>query len=323
MAGELPTAQTPIWQGGRGTMKGKKLLWSICCTLVFLAVLGVWERPISGLYFKGIVPLRLALAGAESRSVTVAGLRVHYDVLGPASGPPVILVHGLGGRAEEWLDLAHYLVKAGYRVYLPDLPGYGRSQKPTSFSYSVPDEAAIVVGFLDAVDLKQVDLGGISMGGWIVQLIASEHPERVRRLMLFDSAGIHEQPSWDTRLFTPSTPAEVSQLNALLYPHPFPVPGFVARDIVRLTDQNGWVIRRAVASMLAGRDVSDDLLPQLKMPVLIVWGAEDRIMPLHQGEKMHSLVPQSQLEIFPDCGHLSPMQCASQVGPKVVEFVKQ
>jgi pimeloyl-ACP methyl ester carboxylesterase len=75
--------------------------------------------------------------------------------------------------------------------------------------------------------------------------------------------------------------------------------------------------------MLAGRDASDDLLPQLKMPVLIVWGAEDRIMPLHQGEKMHSLVPQSQLEIFPDCGHLSPMQCASQVGPKVVEFVKQ
>jgi pimeloyl-ACP methyl ester carboxylesterase len=291
--------------------------------LAFVAALGIWERPISGLYFKGVIPLRRCLTGADSRTIDVEGYRVHYDVLGPAAGPPVVLVHGLGGRAEEWLDIAHFLVKAGYRVYLPDLPGYGRSEKPASFSYSVPDEAAIVAGFLDAVGLKRVDLGGISMGGWIVQLVACNHPERVRRLMLFDSAGIREQPSWDTRLFTPTTPAEVSQLNALLYPHPTPVPGFVARDILRLTDQNGWVIRRAVASMLAGSDASDDLLPRLKMPVLIVWGAEDRVMPLHQGEKMHDLVPQSRLEVFSGCGHLSPMQCASQVGPKVVEFVNQ
>jgi len=303
-------------------MKGKKLLWSIFGALVFLAVLGVWERPITGLYFVGVIPLHIVLVGAESRSVTVTGYRVHYDVMGPAAGPPVVLVHGLGGRAEEWLDLAHYLVKAGYRVYLPDLLGYGRSEKPAGFSYSVADEAAIVTGFLDAMGLKQVDLGGISMGGWIVQIVASDHPERVRRLMLFDSAGVHEQPSWDTRLFTPTTNAEVNQLNALLYPRPFPVPGFVARDILRITNQNGWVIRRAVASMLAGANTSEDLLPTLKMPVLIVWGAEDRIMPLHQGEKMHSLVPQSQFESFPGCGHLSPMQCASHVGPKVVEFVR-
>jgi pimeloyl-ACP methyl ester carboxylesterase len=304
-------------------MKSKRAVWIVCCTLVLLAALGIWERPISVFYFKGVIPLRLFLAGGQSRFVSVAGLRIHYDILGSADGPPVVLVHGLGGRAEEWLDLTHYLVKAGYRVYLPDLPGYGRSAKPAEFSYSVPDEAAAVVGFLDALGLKKVDLGGISMGGWIVQRIAGEQPERVRRLMLFDSAGIDEQPAWDTRLFTPETPAEVAQLNALLYPHPIAVPGFVARDIVRLTDRNGWVIRRAVASMLTGRDSTDNLLPKLKMPVLIVWGAEDRIMPLHQGEKIHQLVPQSLLEIFPGCGHLSPMQCASQIGPKVVEFVKQ
>jgi pimeloyl-ACP methyl ester carboxylesterase len=161
------------------------------------------------------------------------------------------------------------------------------------------------------------------MGGWIVQIVANDHPDRVRRLMLFDSAGIREQPSWDVRLFTPTTNAEVRQLNALLYPHPFPVPGFVARDILRITDQNGWIIRRAVASMLTGNNTSDDLLPKLKMPVLIVWGADDRIMPLNQGEKMHRLVPQSQFEVFQGCGHLAPMQCSSQVAPRVVAFVRK
>jgi pimeloyl-ACP methyl ester carboxylesterase len=75
--------------------------------------------------------------------------------------------------------------------------------------------------------------------------------------------------------------------------------------------------------MLSSHSTADSLLPQLKMPVLIVWGAEDRIMPLHQGERMHQLVSQSQLEVFPGCGHRAIMQCADQVGPKVVEFVKQ
>jgi pimeloyl-ACP methyl ester carboxylesterase len=304
-------------------MKRKKIVLQVCAVLAFLAALGFWERPISGAYFRCVIPVRLLLAGGESRWVTVNGTRVHYDVLGPAAGAPVVLVHGLGGRAEEWLALAHDLTKAGHRVYLPDLIGYGRSEQPADFSYSVRDEAGVVVGILDAVGLKQVDLGGISMGGWIVQIVASEHPERVRRLMLFDSAGIHEQPTWDTRLFTPTTPEEVAQLNALLYPHPAPVPGFVARDILRITNKNGWVIRRAVASMLSGRDASESLLPGLRMPVLLVWGAEDRIMPLEQGEKMHALVPLSKLEVFFGCGHLAPMQCAERVGPKVVEFVGQ
>ena len=63
------------------------------------------------------------------------------------------------------------------RVYMPDLLGYGRSEKPADFSYSVHDEADVVVGFIDALGLKQVDLGGWSMGGWIVQSIADQHPD--------------------------------------------------------------------------------------------------------------------------------------------------
>lgn len=304
-------------------IKGKRLFWGVAVAFALFATWAIWERPISICYFQGVVPLRLWIAGGESRFVIVAGHRVHYDVLGPAAGTPVVLVHGLGGRAEEWLDLARYLGKAGYRVYLPDLPGYGRSDQPVNFSYSIPDEAAVVIGFLDALKLRQVDLGGLSMGGWIVQYVAGIHPERVRRLMIFDSAGLRERPSWDTRLFTPATAAEVRQLNALLYPRPLPTPGFVARDIVRLSECNGWVIRRALAAMLTGSDTTDELLLKLKMPVLIVWGAEDRIMPLHQGEQMHRLVPQSEMQVLPGCGHLAPMQCARQVAPRVVEFLKR
>jgi len=302
-------------------MKTVRRLLLIVGVLVVVAGVGFWAKPVS--YFNEMMYLRLSLSGGESRSVMVGGHRIHYDAEGPAGGPVVVLVHGLGGNAENWRNLAPFLSKAGFRVYMPDLLGYGRSEKPADFSYSIPDEAEFVVSFLDALGLRQVDLGGWSMGGWIVQHVANSHPERVKRLILFDSAGIAEKPAWDTRLFTPTTAAELDQLDALLMPNPPQVPGYIAKDILRNSKRNGWVIHRALGTMLTGRDATDSLLPQLKMPVLIVWGAEDRITPLSQGEKMHGLVAQSQLEVFPGCGHLAPDQCASQIGPRLVEFVKE
>jgi pimeloyl-ACP methyl ester carboxylesterase len=300
----------------------RKLNWIVGAVLALAAITGAWfwARPVR--FFNAMTELRMRLSGAQSLSATVAGIRMHYYALGPADGPVVVLVHGLGGRAEDWRNLAPYFARAGYRVYLPDLPGYGQSARPADFSYSVRDEAGVVVGFFDALGLKQVDLGGWSMGGWIVQRVAAEHPDRVQRLIIIDSAGVYERPAWDTRLFTPTTAEELDQLDALLMPHPPRVPGFVARDILRHARRNAWVIHRALASMLTGRDSTDGLLPGLKMPVLIVWGAEDHITPLSQGERIHQLVPQSELDVIAGCGHLAPVQCAAQMAPTVVEFVK-
>jgi pimeloyl-ACP methyl ester carboxylesterase len=290
-------------------------------TIAALAVGAFLLRPVG--FFNRYTEQRLLLSGAETHSTTVSGYRVHYYAIGPASGPPVVLVHGLGGRSEDWRDLAPYVAKAGYRVYLPDLIGYGQSERLAGFSYSVSDEARIVVGFLDALGLNQVNLGGWSMGGWIVQRVAAEHPERVRKLMLFDSAGLYVKPDWNTGLFTPVSAAELAELDALLMPHPPAVPSFVARDILRTSSQNAWIIRRALASMLTGRDTTDQLLPHLKMPVLIVWGQVDQITPLSEGQAMHQLISQSQLAMVPGCGHLAPSMCAGQIAPVVIPFLRQ
>jgi pimeloyl-ACP methyl ester carboxylesterase len=298
----------------------KRLLW-VVVVLILLACIGFWARPIS--YINEAQYAWECVTDVESRSVQVAGHRVHYLAEGPAGGPVIVLVHGLGGSAEEWHNLTAYFVKAGFRVYRPDLPGFGRSEKSADFSYSVSDQAEIVEGLMDALGLKQVDLGGTSMGGWIAQIVASRHPERVRRLMLFDAVGLYERPTWDTRLFTPNTPAEIDQLDALLMPNPPKVPGFIARDILRFSNERAWVIHRAVDTMMTGKDTTDKLLPELKMPVLIVWGAEDHIAPLSEGEKMHSLASQSELEVFAGCGHLAQIQCSERIGPRLVEFLKR
>jgi pimeloyl-ACP methyl ester carboxylesterase len=301
-----------------------KLLRRIVAVIVLLvaaAALSFWLRPVE--YLNQLTYLREYFSGIENHSAQVDGYRVHYLVDGPANGPVVVLIHGLGARAEDWSNLAPYFVNAGFRVYIPDLPGYGRSEKPANFSYSVPDEARVVVSFIDALGLKQVDLGGWSMGGWIVQIVAHDHPERINRLMLFDSAGLNLKPAWDTRLFTPATKSDLDQLETLLFIHTIKATDFVTRDILRNSNQNAWIIRRAMDSMLAGHDVTDNLLPQLKMPVLIVWGDQDRIVPLREGQQMHALIPDSTLEVIPGCGHMAPEQCPSRIAPQMLQFLQQ
>jgi pimeloyl-ACP methyl ester carboxylesterase len=299
--------------------------WAIRVLLAVLALaaiagLGFYFRPVS--YFNAWVYLQEHFDGFENHSIKVEGYRMHYLAMGPASGPPVILFHGLGGHAEDWWNVAPVLAKAGFRVYMPDLIGFGRSQQPADFSYSVRDQAAVVLAFMDTLGLKQADLGGWSMGGWIVQLVAFKHPERVGKLILIDSVGLNIEPAWDTGLFTPTSPQQLDKLDALLMPNPPVVPAFMVRDILRISRRNGWVIKRALASMMTAQDVTDNLLPRLKMPVLIVWGSLDQIAPVDQAQIMHKLIPQSQLDVIPGCGHMVPLQCGAEMDPAALQFVQ-
>lgn len=302
--------------------KPHKLLWflGVLVCLVVAAAIELYERPIT--VFNHWLYIQMDATGAHSRWITVNGIRIHYYEQGPKNAPPVVLVHGLGGHAEDWRNLRPWILGANHRIYMLDLPGHGRSEWPRDFSYSIPDQANVVVAFMDALGLKQVDLGGWSMGGWVVQVLAIQHPDRVKRLMLFDSAGLAYRPQWNTDLFMPTTTQQLDQLDALLMPHPPPVPGFIARGILRFSREHAWVLRRAVDSMVTGKDTTDDELSQLKMPVLIVWGTEDHITPIAQGEKMHQLIPQSEFDPIPGCGHLAPVQCAEQIGPAVTNFLK-
>ena len=101
-------------------MKIKKRIWFVYTALVLIlaAGIGFWARPVS--YFNGMMYLLAFLTGAESRTLTIDGYRVHYNAVGPKDGTVVVLVHGLGGRAEDWRNLAPQLANAGNCVYMPD-----------------------------------------------------------------------------------------------------------------------------------------------------------------------------------------------------------
>ncbi len=272
------------------------------------------------------VHLYLEQHGVLDGYVLVDGNRIHYlEAKQQAGGPErtVVLVHGLGARANDWAPMIPQLAAGGYHVYALDLLGYGASAKPANGDFSLRGEERVLLGFMDALHLRKADVAGWSMGGWVSMMTALDHPEIVRRLLLFDSAGLYFQVQFPLTLFTPADRAGLDALVARLEPDKpvINIPAFAAPGMLRRFRQNRWIVERSLQSMLAGPDVLDFRVSRLKMPVLIVWGTEDKLTPFQLGERLHELIPQSVLVGLRGCGHLAAAECAKQTVPVTLRFL--
>jgi pimeloyl-ACP methyl ester carboxylesterase len=302
-----------------------KLGWRVLAGVLILAMI-VW--PV--MYLKPLwvadqeVRFKLWREGVESKYVEVGGYKMHYLEARPkegTAGTPLVLVHGLGARAEDWAAMIPALAAKGFHIYAPDLLGYGRSAKP-DVSYSIAMQETAVTQFMEAVGLTRADVGGWSMGGWIAMKLALDHPELVDRLVVYDSAGVYFPPTFGPDLFVPADAAAVKRLMTILSPHPRQIPDFVTKAILREFAENGWVINRSMAAMTNGRDLLDFRLHDMKRPTLIVWGSQDDLIPLSSGKKIHELIPGSVLNVVEGCGHLAPLECSQQVVEGTVDFLR-
>jgi pimeloyl-ACP methyl ester carboxylesterase len=275
-----------------------------------------------------IIRMHLRGQNVQSEYIQVDGYKIHYfEAVPPArlrvlgDGTPLVLIHGLGSRGEDWSGMIPGLAAAGFHVYAPDLLGYGRSSKP-DIDYSISSEEKMVVDFMHAVHLDRADVGGWSMGGWIALKLTLDHPALVQRLVVYDAAGIYFPPTFNAGLFTPTDSVGVARLTAMLTPHPKPLPAFASQAAVRRLQANAWVIERSVVSMEAGKDLLDFRLHNIEKPTLIVWGSEDQLIPLTVGETMHRQIPNSSLLIVNGCGHLAPGECTKPVLAGTLRFLE-
>ena len=268
--------------------------------------------------------LHLWREGVKSEYVDTGGYRLHYfEALPPGgNGAPLVLIHGLGARGEDWSKMIPAMAAHGFHVYAPDLPGYGRSSKPADASYSISMEEAAVVSFMQAVHVPRADVGGWSMGGWVVMKLALDHPEMVDRLVVYDSAGVYFPATFDAELFVPNDAPGVARLLKMLSPHPQTMPDFVVRDVVRKMERNGWVISRSMAEMTSGRDLLDFRLHDIRQPTLVVWGSADVLIPPSAGRSIHEGIPNSVLNVIEGCGHLAPLECWQPVVEATDAFLK-
>ena len=298
----------------------RKRLGVVCVSILLIAVIVLsilfYLRPLW--VIDEAMHARLGLAGIHSEYVRVGPYRVHYFVGG--QGKPLLLIHGLGARTEDWTPQMPAYAKNGFRVYAIDLLGSGQTDHP-DIAYTMQQQAGLVRGFLDTIHVQQADVIGWSMGGWVALEFALEHPDRVHRLVAMDSAGLWFQNSLTPDVLEPRNVPQLMQLESLLMPRTPYIPGFFQRDMLRAMQRNFPVVHRTLESMLSEKDELDGRLGQLGMPVLFVWGAQDALIPPSVGLRMHNQIPQSVLQLYSGCGHLGPAICAGRIVPKVLEFL--
>jgi pimeloyl-ACP methyl ester carboxylesterase len=257
------------------------------------------------------------MAGTE-RTLAIGGKAV--QAWSGGRGTPMLYLHGAG---VYWWMPAHDLLADRFTVHLPVHPGFGASQGYEELE-SMEDLVFHTLDVMDALGLARAHVVGLSLGGWLAAELALRHPERVDRLVLVDAVGTRVPGVERPDLFM----AGPARARGLLFADP---ESALARRIVpdapppeRL--EVALRGREAAARLLWNPHVQHrkltSRLGRIKAPTLVVWGAEDRLLPRPLGEAYQRGIPGAILAIIDGCGHLPPIEQPERFARTVLDFLK-
>ena len=270
---------------------------------------------------------------AEHRFVTVNGIRTHYVVAG--DGPPLLLLHGLSASLIAWASSIEPLARK-FTVYALDFPGRGDSEKP-DIDYGVPAGARFIQEFMQVLGIDWASLAGCSMGGLVALRTALDFPTRVDKLVLVDAAGLGRELAWYVRfislplvgeiLESPTLRGTRASLKNIFYDHSLIDDGLLY-EIYRTRMMLG--AKQAMLKMIRGavglcgvhnKWIMTEHLKALDIPVLIAWGAQDRIIPVRHAYNAAKEAPGVKLHIFDQCGHWPQLEKSSEFNQVVLDFL--
>jgi pyruvate dehydrogenase E2 component (dihydrolipoamide acetyltransferase) len=233
-----------------------------------------------------------------------------------------ILIHGFGGDLNGWL-FNHEDLAAGLTVYALDLPGHGGSSKQVG-SGSFDEFATVLEMFMDAVGIAKVHLVGHSMGGAVALAFAFAHPERSLSLVLVASAGLGLEidSEYINGFITASRRKDLKPHLEKLFADSKLVGRQLVEDVLKYKRLDGVESAlRTIAGQFCSRGqqamVFRDRLSQLSIPILVIWGAEDRILPVAHTQGLSGNV---RTEVLPGTGHMVHMEAAVKVNRLIQSF---
>lgn len=268
----------------------------------------------------------------EDAYADVDGLRLHYTTAG--EGEPVLLLHGWPTSSFLWRNVMPEIA-AGNRVIALDLPGFGRSDKPLDASYSFFFYERVLDGFLAALDIETTSLAVHDLGGPLGVFWACRNPQKLRRLALLNTL-IYPNPSWAVILFVLSTKLPLVR-SFMASPRGLAMAMRIGiSDRSRVTEEvvqgvqapfTGPDSRRAL--LRAGHGLSPkgfaemaERLPSLTVPVRIIYGEKDRILPdvAKTMARVQRDLPQAEVTALADCGHFLQEEAPQEIGRLLAEF---
>ncbi len=262
----------------------------------------------------------------EPRTITVEGLRTRVlveDGRG-AEREPIVLIHGVGGWAENWRPVMAALASTGRRVIALDLPGFGESERPPRVRYFGPEKAfypRFVIAAMDVLGIERAHIAGNSMGGAVAYMTAVTAPLRTRSLVLVAPGGLGRDVAFFLRACSLPGFGLVARL---------PRPRSAAREVLRTCFYDAGRITpelyeeaerygnssfpefvRALSAGVGIRGVRRSLREAWVArsslyagPALVVWGREDFVLPLRHLADVHATLPQAQIALIERCGHM-------------------
>jgi pimeloyl-ACP methyl ester carboxylesterase len=262
----------------------------------------------------------------EPRTITVEGLRTRVLVEEGrgAERDPIVLIHGVGGWAENWRPVMAALASTGRQVIAVDLPGFGQSERPRRVRYFGPDEAfypRFVIAAMDVLGIQRAHIAGNSMGGAVAYMTAVTAPLRTRSLVLVAPGGLGRDVAFFLRACSLPGFGLVARL---------PRPRSAAREVLRTCFYDAARITpelyeeaerygnssfpEFVRALSAGvgirgvrRSLRDAWVARSSLyggPALVVWGREDFVLPLRHLADVHATLPQAQIALIERCGHM-------------------
>lgn len=240
-------------------------------------------------------------------TITLNNLTIAEAVIGDSGARPVLMLHGWGANISLMWQVAQSLAPRGYRVYVPDMPGFGDSDEPRK-AWSVFDYANWVLSYLSYHGIEEVFLFGHSFGGRLGLILGADHPNRIASMVLADSAGIRPKLPVTTQVRTHVYKGIRDGLKSL---------GMSAlSDTLRQkynthygsSDfQNASGIMRETFVRVINQDLLDHAA-RVAIPTLLIWGENDDETPLWMGQKLEQTIPDAALVIFPGTGHYSYLE---------------
>src|SRR6059058_6435314 len=254
-------------------------------------------------------------------SVSVFGAKLHYVDTG--SGSVVVLLHGLADDVGVW-ESAIAPLAAKYRVVALDQIGFGRSDKPL-LNYRASTFVDFLDGFLSELKIDRASLVGNSLGGWVAADFALTHPERISRLVLCDAAGYAAvSKTMDPRALSALRLASRDDIR-YLGPLTFRDKRFYEDvDLAfkqRLATGDSYTVSQLLDSMRRGEDVLDGQLGAIEKPTLILWGRDDKLIPVSFAARFNKEINASQLRIIDGCGHMPHVECAEKFNHALLQFL--
>jgi len=262
-------------------------------------------------------------AGPQPEKVELPdGRSLQYLKLGEGGGVPLLLLHGYGGDINIWVFNQEALSEKPRTVYALDLPGHGQSSKDVGEG-NLRSLVDAVVEFMDVVGIEKAHLLGHSMGGAVAGSLALAHPERVESLVFIASAGLGEQINGDyiEGFIAANRRKEMKNTLGLLFSDPDLVTRDLVNDVLRFKRMDGVdEALRSVADKVFpdGKQADVPDLSGVEKPMLVIWGAEDKVVPV---EHARNLPDHARVEVIENTGHMPQMEAAGRTNRLIGEFL--